>query len=104
MGYKWKPSRAQKEEYKAKMAIKEALPIVQSAGAIRCGCKLEWFNVSPGEVLKGTVTRSTYGEDGQHTFTVTIEGGESVCVKGRNLYPNLLNHIQGEESLNVSRI
>jgi len=97
MGYKWKPNAAQKAEYKEKMQEKQPLHIVQSSGAIRKGCFVKYYNVNQGEIISGLVTGSSYGADkGQHTFTV-----DGTMVKGRNLYPNLLEHIQGEESLTI---
>ncbi len=101
MAYKWKPSAAQKAEYVEKMREKESLPIIQSNGAIRTGCKLEFYSTNEGKVLKGEVINHSYGaERNQHTCTLQLEDGSKKLVKGKNLYPNLLNHVQGEESEN----
>lgn len=97
MGYKWKPSQAQKEAYKERMQEKESLRTYTTPHAIRIGCYVKYYNVNKGEVIEGEVTGSSYGADkGQHTFTV-----DGVRVKGRNLYPNIINHIQGEISKNI---
>lgn len=102
MGYRWKPSAADKAAYKETMAARDELKLVQSNGAIRTGCCVEWLNVGRGVIMSGTVLRHSYGADkGQHTFTVNV-GGELVRVKGRNLYPNLIKHVQGVESCGTS--
>jgi len=97
MAYKWKPSAAQKAAYKEKMQEKENLPIVRSNGAIRKGCFVRYYNVNQGKIISGVVTNSSYGADkGQHTFTI-----DGTMIKGRNLYPNILEHKQGKESLTL---
>jgi hypothetical protein len=49
--------------------------------------------------LSGTVIRHSYGElRGQHTFTILLTDGSKKRVKGRNLYPNLLDHIPNPNS------
>ena len=68
--------------------------------------KLDGYSIIKAEVLK-----HSYGfEKGQHTFTLQIlkiisdgsaqtrEPGEKMLIKGRNLYPNIINHVQGQES------
>ena len=101
---KWKPNAAQKAEYAAKMREKESLPIIRPNGAIRTGCRVKYYSMNKGEVIEGSVVSHSYGaEAGQHTFKIEQEGGSTILVKGRNLYPNLLEHIQGEESLTESR-
>ena len=104
MGYRWKPNKAQKEAYKQKMQERDSLPIIRSNGAIREGCYVEFYSTLKGEVIKGNVINSSYGADkGQHTFTID-NNGDKLLVKGRNLYPNLLKHIQGEISKQESLI
>lgn len=94
MGYRWKPSKAQKEEYKRKMQEKESLNTYTTPHAIRKGCFVKYYNVNQGCIISGVVTSESYGKDkGQHTFTI-----DGVRVKGRNLYPNIIEHKQGEES------
>ena len=64
-------------------------------------------------ILKIVVLKNSYGSlKGQHTFTCkvleVIEKGskqthdvnEVFRIKGRNLYPNVIEHIPGEESNN----
>ena len=98
MGYKWRPSRAQKQAYKERMQEKESMNTYTTPRAIREGCYVKYYNTNKGEVIEGTVTNSSYGASkGQHTFTI-----DGVMVKGRNLYPNILKHIQGEESIKLN--
>jgi len=68
-------------------------------------------------LLKIEILRHSYGSaKGQHTFTVKIlevinkgsdqtkNVGETMRIKGRNLYPNVIDHIQGEESKKAENI
>jgi hypothetical protein len=49
--------------------------------------------------LSGVVLRHSYGEKtGQHTFTILLDDGTKKLVKGRNLYPNIIEHIVDYES------
>lgn len=99
MKYRWKPNRAQRQAYKERMQERGTLSTIKSNGAIRKGCYVKYYNTNRGEIIDGVVTGSSYGKDkGQHTFTI---GG--IKVKGRNLYPNLIEHVQGEDSKLVSR-
>ena len=90
--------------------------------AIRSGCTLtiekDYFTggwrkptYDGKAVLKVKVLKHSYGlKKGQHTFTVQVldiiksdsdqthKVGENFRIKGRNLYPNVTDHIQGEES------
>ena len=103
MGYRWKPNAAQKAAYIEKCKEKESLPIISPRGAIREGCVVEFYNLTKGIVMSGPVVKSSYGrEKGQHTFTIETSEGK-IMVKGRNLYPNLLKHEQGEISKRESR-
>ena len=103
MGYRWKPSAADKAEYRAKIKEREKLPIVQPSGAIRKGCKVEYYSLNHGHVISGTVIKHSYGQlTNQHTFTID-SFGYKILVKGRNLYPNLLKHEPGNESIEQSK-
>lgn len=86
------------------MKEKESLPVFTTSKAIRNGCKIEFYSISKGRNVKGLVIKNSYGEKTkQHTFTIQEEDGTKVIVKGRNLYPNILSHTQGQESKEVSR-
>lgn len=85
-------------------------------GAIRTGDKVTWdapqfkggsaFNGRfkgakfVGNIrLSGTVERHSYGADtGQHTFSIRLDDGSLKLVKGRNFYPNLIEHIPDPNS------
>jgi hypothetical protein len=98
MGYKWKPNASQRAAYAEKCRERENLPVFTTRHAIRHGCYIEYYSMNKGEIIKGIVVNSSYGADrGQHTFTIDT-GTEKILVKGRNLYPNIIKHIQGEES------
>ena len=103
MRYKWKPSRVQKDAYIQKLKEKESLNTFTTNKAIRNGCFLKFYSISKGKVIEGNVVKESYGEKtGQHTFTIEECDGNKVIVKGRNLYPNMLEHTQGEISKQVS--
>ena len=103
MRYKWKPNASQKREYIEKMKEKESLNTFTTNKAIRNGCFLKFYNISKGRIIEGTVIKESYGEKTrQHTFTIQECNGNKIIVKGRNLYPNMLEHIQGETSKKVS--
>lgn len=98
MSYKWKPNKAQKEAYKEKCRERENLQITGTNAAIRTGCYVEFYSLNKGDIICGTVINSSYGSDkGQHTFTIETSNNK-LMVKGRNLYPNIIKHIQGEQS------
>lgn len=99
MGFrKWKPNASQRAEYREKCLERESLNVKTTCFAIRNGCYVEFYSMNKGEIIKGTVINNSYGADkNQHTFTIQTDSG-NVLVKGRNLYPNILKHIQGEES------
>jgi hypothetical protein len=99
---KWKPNSAEKAAYKQRLLEKGSLPIINSGKAIRTGCYLEYYSMRRGEIIKGTVIKHSYSAKNQHTFTILATDNEKIIVKGRNLYPNLLLHIQGEESIRDS--
>ena len=95
--------------------------------AIRTGCELiinkpyfkgSWRKPKLDGVstLKVKVLRHSYGaQAGQHTFTCEVIEvidcgsdqthcvGQSFRIKGRNLYPIVDDHIQGEESREASK-
>lgn len=50
--------------------------------------------------FSGVVVKHSYGEKtGQHTFTILLDnGGGKKLVKGRNLYPNIIEHIVAIDS------
>lgn len=103
MGYRWKPNASQKREYIERIKEKETLNTFTTNKAIRNGCFIKFYSLSKGRVIEGKVIKESYGEKtGQHTFTIE-ENDQKIIVKGRNLYPNLLEHIQGEISKNVSK-
>lgn len=97
MGYRWKPSAAQKAAYREKcLAIEEAKSVIANDGYdINCtgdcctGDEIKFFNpAKSGEYLFGTIVSDSYGQaKQQHTFTVEVEG-EKMLIKGRNLYKN----------------
>jgi hypothetical protein len=97
---KWRPSKAQQEAYNANLKVRDTLPIIAPNNAIRTNCYIEYYSLNRGEIIRGTVIKHSYGKDkNQHTFTIKKEDGNLLFVKGRNLYPNLLKHIPGQESL-----
>jgi len=103
MKYRWKPNRAEKDAYIEKIKEKENLNTFTTNKAIRNGCFLKFYSISKGRVVEGNVIKESYGEKtGQHTFTIEECNGNKVIVKGRNLYPNVLEHIQGEKSKQIS--
>jgi hypothetical protein len=98
MTYKWKPNASQRAAYREKCLERESLPVHTTSFAIRIGCYLEYYSMNKGEIIKGTVINSSYGDEkNQHTFTIDTDNGK-ILVKGRNLYPNIIKHIQGEQS------
>ena len=49
--------------------------------------------------LSGVVERHSYGQErGQHTFSVRLTDGTLKRVKGRNLYPHLVEHVPAADS------
>jgi hypothetical protein len=55
--------------------------------------------VSGHEEFSGVVIKHSYGKlTHQHTFTILLDNGKKKLVKGRNLYPNLIEHIVDIES------
>ncbi|MFN5349999.1 MAG: hypothetical protein ACK5A0_10740 [Polaromonas sp.] len=94
MGYKWKPSAAQRAEYGASMRAAEAYTFIHSPHPIRTGDSVEFFDTSLSALVGGVIEKHSYGDDrGQHTFSVRKEDGSLRLIKGRNLYPRLTKHI-----------
>lgn len=102
MAYRWRPGQTQKETYKEKMELRNEFNFIKSCYPIRVGCYIEFFHNTSGEILKGVVKKSTYGTDGQHTFTIALQDSDkkSKSVKGRNLYNSLLVHKPGDIAKN----
>ena len=94
MGYKWKPSAAQRAAYAATMRESETYSFINSPHPIRTGDTVEYFDVAESGLVAGVVERHSYGsEAGQHTFSIRTEAGALRLIKGRNLYPRLTKHI-----------
>jgi hypothetical protein len=109
MAYRWKPNASQRAEYKERMtqreAVKETERINGTVHAIRKGCKVRYFSTGGHGIVEGEVVTSSYGrETNQHTFTVQDEKGTKFKVKGRNLYPNIIWHVQGQQSIEDSKL
>jgi len=104
MGFyrKWRPNATQRAEYRQKMQEKEQLGVYTTPYPIRTGCHVTFYCISKGCEVSGYVVNHSYGADrGQHTFTIDWMG-DKVLVKGRNLYPNIIQHLRGEESYRAS--
>lgn len=102
MGYRWKPNATQRKLYHKKMLERDTLPIIITNKAIRVGCWVKFYSTNHGCVVEGDVIKSSYGSNkGQHTFTIDWNG-QKLLVKGRNLYPNIIEHKQGEISIKES--
>lgn len=114
MGYRWKPNQAQRRAYHERMvAIEESKSTIQQDGYdLNCtgncciGDKIAFFNAGKsGDKLYGEIIRESYGEaKQQHTFTIKMEAtGESLLIKGRNLYKNgVLRKVWEDESKRVT--
>ncbi len=49
--------------------------------------------------FSGKIIKHSYGHDrGQHTFTILLDNGKKKLVKGRNLYPNIIEHVADANS------
>lgn len=107
MGYRWRPNSAQKREYAEKCRERESIAEnlrMGTSAAIRVGCWVKYYSLNKGYIIEGTVIASSYGDDNeQHTFTIETNLGDKIMVKGRNLYPNIIEHIQGAISKKESR-
>ena len=79
--------------------VKFKLPIFKGGSFFRGRCTSKPKYVGDQE-FSGVVVSHSYGEKtGQHTFTILLDNGEKKLVKGRNLYPNLIEHIVAIDSL-----
>lgn len=66
---------------------------VQDHRRFRFGARPK-FKATGFEKFCGIVVRHSYGrKTGQHTFSIQLDSGELKLVKGRHLYPNILQHI-----------
>lgn len=73
--------------------LKFTLPIF-SGGSFYRGKSTGRPKVVGHEEFSGVVLRHSYGaETGQHTFTILLDDGRKKLVKGRNLYPNVTEHV-----------
>jgi len=98
----YKISKGQKAEY-AKRYTKRDEICYGTPYAIREGCVLKFYNLGADKIQIGKVIRHSYGEKtGQHTFTLDI-GDCLIRIKGRNLYPAVIKHERGAQSMLVSR-
>lgn len=76
---------------------------IKTLHAIRIGCNVKWYSLAKNGVIEGTVTKSTYGGGTNwggesrdlHFFTIQTKDG-FLRVRGKNLYPYLLEHSPGE--------
>ena len=98
----YKIGKAQKAEFAKRYAKRDEI-CYGTPYAIREGCRLKFYNLSADKVQIGTVIRHSYGaKTGQHTFTIDI-GTTLIRIKGRNLYPAIIKHERGAQSLLASR-
>lgn len=73
--------------------VRFKLPIFQGGSFYR-GRSTGKPKVVGEKEYSGVVIKHSYGKDkGQHTFTVLLDDGTKKLVKGRNLYPNLIEHV-----------
>jgi hypothetical protein len=73
--------------------VKFTLPIF-SGGSFYRGRQTGKPKVVGEQEFSGVIVKHSYGaERGQHTFTVLLDDGSKKLVKGRNLYPNLTEHV-----------
>lgn len=78
--------------------VRFKLPIFQGGSFFR-GRSTGKPKVVGEQEYSGIVHKHSYGADrGQHTFTILLNDGSKKLVKGRNLYPNLIEHIVDPES------
>jgi len=68
-------------------------------GGFNLGSKFKGAKPVGKEVFEGKVIKHSYGEKTkQHTFTILLNSGKKKLVKGRNLYPHLIDHQIDENS------
>lgn len=98
MSYRWKPSATQRAAYREAHVQAAQHTYINSGYPIRTGDYVEFYDLSAGRVRKGTIKAHSYGAvRGQHTFTVNCEDGVRL-IKGRNLYPRIIEHVHKGES------
>lgn len=98
----YKISKAQKSEFSKRYAKRDEI-CYGTPYAIREGCVLKFYNLSANKIQIGTVIRHSYGEKtGQHTFTLDV-GDCLIRIKGRNLYPAVIKHERGAQSILANR-
>ena len=100
---RWKPNKKQKDAFRESMQkIEEDFPKRGTLKPLRKGCFVEFVRPDGGgdyDLISGEIITSSYGSDqGQHTFNIA-----GTLIKGRNLYPNIIKHIQGCQSKKDSR-
>lgn len=79
----------------------EAEPFVESEGPIRTGCLVAFARIEDDghfRRVEGVVVSDRYNEVRIHVFEVALDTGETVRVRGRNLYSKLYRHSPGEAS------
>jgi hypothetical protein len=78
--------------------VRFQLPVFQGGSFFR-GRQVGKPRVVGHKEFSGVVVRHSYGaEKGQHTFSIQLDDGSLKRVKGRNLYPNLIQHIVNTDS------
>jgi len=82
--------------------VEDFLRFIPSEGPIRVGCFVKYYNKSQGEILKGTVIRSTYAERGKknHIYIIEQENGKLTMENATRLYSCLMEHKPGKQSKN----
>ena len=102
MGYKFKPSAAQRKAYAEIMHKRDEMIFIDSKGAIRVGCYVVWHSKSDDTIYSGFVKKETRRSNNQHQFTMSLADGRRKSVMGRNLYDSLIGHVPGDISKEVS--
>lgn len=78
--------------------VRFKLPIFQGGSFFR-GRSTGKPKVVGEQEYVGVVVKHSYGsEKGQHTFTILLDNGKKKLIKGRNLYPNLIEHVVDHNS------
>jgi hypothetical protein len=101
---KYKLSKTRSREFAIRLEKECAKRnFISAKGAIRTGCFIKWYSISQNQDLEGVVCKHRYGggenswgeSRNLHYFTVET-GSKKVVVRGKNLYPYLLQHKKGE--------
>lgn len=95
---KWKPNATQRAEFAERMrsieqAKSEPLPPeykICCTGNCVEGDEIAFFNQNKeGERQFGKIIKESYGSaKQQHTFSILLDSGAKILIKGRNLYDN----------------